>query len=598
MGLDHWGYWNGLDNNTSFAPFDTYNENTGDYTLNNTFRDASPNKYNTALLSKIIYPTKGYTIFEYEPQYYGKRVERNSSSNFLPALTNNSGLAGGCRIKRQYDYTENGVITNEKEYKYVTALNSNIGSGILMNWPRYYYHIRFTNNSSTSNLLLKTSSNLSVNSLDSYNVGYPKVFEINKGKGYIEHSFTSYEDQPDLLIPDTQNIKKINSTSNSTAFPENLYKNLNNLLGIDKSILRGKVKSEKFYSQSDLIQPVKTVQYEYTDNLSIGTNNLVDGDNYVSINHLSGYWVQGYKKYFNSSFLKKITTTENFNGKLLTSITENEYLFFTNHNLSGVTKTLPDGTIIGISYSYAKNLYHNKFNPTGYEFLPELVSSNMVGIPIVKYNYFNQKFINSNQTLYTNKFPSKELSYYIVNPKNTFQYVDYLPNPGNPSLPIPLISWAEYPDLEKAQTDLTYDKYDDKGNLLQYSGKGIKPTAMIWGYNQTQPIAKIEGATYDQVISSGLTSSIISASDSDATNPSQESVFIAALDSFRAHPSLSSFQITTYTYDPLVGVTSITPPSGIREVYIYDTANRLKEVRQDSATGKVLKTFKYNYKNQ
>ena len=59
---------------------------------------------------------------------------------------------------------------------------------------------------------------------------------------------------------------------------------------------------------------------------------------------------------------------------------------------------------------------------------------------------------------------------------------------------------------------------------------------------------------------------------------------------------LSNYSITTYTYDPLVGVTSITPPSGIREVYLYDTANRLKEIREDNATGKILKEFKYNYK--
>jgi hypothetical protein len=55
--------------------------------------------------------------------------------------------------------------------------------------------------------------------------------------------------------------------------------------------------------------------------------------------------------------------------------------------------------------------------------------------------------------------------------------------------------------------------------------------------------------------------------------------------------------VTTYTYDPLIGVRSITPPSGIREVYIYDTANRLKEIRENDATGKLLKEFKYNYKN-
>lgn len=54
-------------------------------------------------------------------------------------------------------------------------------------------------------------------------------------------------------------------------------------------------------------------------------------------------------------------------------------------------------------------------------------------------------------------------------------------------------------DPTKVQTDLTYDLYDNKGKLLQYSEKG-KPVTIIWGYDQTQPIAKIEGATYNQIL--------------------------------------------------------------------------------------------------
>ncbi|KFE98315.1 hypothetical protein IX39_12770 [Chryseobacterium formosense] len=95
-----------------------------------------------------------------------------------------------------------------------------------------------------------------------------------------------------------------------------------------------------------------------------------------------------------------------------------------------------------------------------------------------------------------------------------------------------------------------------------------------------------------------MAADIISASDSD-TNASTEQDLINKLDIFRnAVHSLPrrDTQVTTYTYDPLIGVTSITPPSGIREVYLYDTANRLKEIRENNALGKVLKEFKYNYK--
>ncbi|REC69944.1 hypothetical protein DRF60_20945, partial [Chryseobacterium elymi] len=74
-----------------------------------------------------------------------------------------------------------------------------------------------------------------------------------------------------------------------------------------------------------------------------------------------------------------------------------------------------------------------------------------------------------------------------------------------------------------------------------------------------------------------------------------EQSLISALDLFRNNSALSTYQITTYTYDPLIGVRSITPPSGIRELYKYDTANRLEKVID--INGKVLKEYKYNYKN-
>ncbi|MCT3918047.1 hypothetical protein HZQ04_18500, partial [Elizabethkingia anophelis] len=149
-------------------------------------------------------------------------------------------------------------------------------------------------------------------------------------------------------------------------------------------------------------------------------------------------------------------------------------------------------------------------------------------------------------------------------------------------------------DAAKAQTELTYDLYDNKGNILQYSVKG-KPVTVIWGYNQTQPIAKIEGAAYNQV--SAYVSAIIAASDADNTQGTDQSeqALIEALDILRNNTALSTYQITTYTYNPLIGVTSITPPSGIREIYKYDSANRLESVKD--VNGNLLKEYQYRYKN-
>jgi hypothetical protein len=43
------------------------------------------------------------------------------------------------------------------------------------------------------------------------------------------------------------------------------------------------------------------------------------------------------------------------------------------------------------------------------------------------------------------------------------------------------------------ENKIKYDQYDAKGNLLQYTTKDGIPVSIIWGYNQTLPIAKVEG---------------------------------------------------------------------------------------------------------
>lgn len=163
-------------------------------------------------------------------------------------------------------------------------------------------------------------------------------------------------------------------------------------------------------------------------------------------------------------------------------------------------------------------------------------------------------------------------------------------------LPLSVKSY-DISDLAGApSTEVTYDKYDSKGNLQQYTTKAGISVAIIWGYNQTQPIARIEGAKLSD-ISQTLIDSIVSASANDAqlgTDTSEQSL-ISALDLFRNNSALAGYQVSTYTYDPLIGVTSITPPSGIRELYKYDSANRLEKVID--INGKTLKEYKYNYKN-
>ncbi|WP_449397446.1 hypothetical protein [Chryseobacterium wanjuense] len=84
-----------------------------------------------------------------------------------------------------------------------------------------------------------------------------------------------------------------------------------------------------------------------------------------------------------------------------------------------------------------------------------------------------------------------------------------------------------------ASTEGTFDKYDAYGNLLQFTSKNGVPVTMVYGYNNTLLIAKVEGITYDQLTSLNIIQPIINASLNDIANPSSEPAMISALDAFR-----------------------------------------------------------------
>lgn len=589
-GIDHWGYWNGRDNNNSLAPFDTYNASTGDYTLNNTFRDTDSQKYDVALLSKITYPTKGYTTFLYEPQYYGKRIERTSSSQFLPTLTGNSGLAGGARINKISDYLENGILSSEKEYKYTTSLNSSVSSGILMNWPRYMYYIEMYEGSMLQKFMIRSSSNVQQNSMDSYNIGYSKVFEITTNKGYVENNFTTYESHPDLIDPDASNIRQYKKDYTNFV-PVNLYKNFRNLYGVDKSILRGKPLNQKIFSQSNLLDPIKVIDYDYYDNMEYNPNNTKDNNNYVSINHLSGYWVQGYRKFMNSAPLKKITTTEYLLGGNLT--TYNEFLYASEKHLNLSTKkTLSsDNNEFKTIYQYSQDVRHGSLpqqNIPPYQSTPYMENKNMIGIPLITSIYKNDILQNRTQITYDYDpstllvLPKKEIVYYEDQTITT-------PNNGQGS--------ATVPNPIYGITNIIYDQYDAKGDIILYTLKSGSQVAVAWGYNKTLPIVKIEGkdaGLFLTMFDADLTS--LSTSSNNDIDLNSKELFKNKLDLFQKRQFNLDVQITTYTHNPLIGITSITPPNGVTEYYFYDAANRLEfiKIKDEAGNFNIVKEYQYN----
>ncbi|WP_143569777.1 RHS repeat domain-containing protein [Tenacibaculum agarivorans] len=137
-----------------------------------------------------------------------------------------------------------------------------------------------------------------------------------------------------------------------------------------------------------------------------------------------------------------------------------------------------------------------------------------------------------------------------------------------------------------------FHSYDRNGNPVEVSKKDGTKIYYVWGYNKTQPIAKIEG--YSSVNSTQLIAinAAITASDND-NSTTAENTLRSKLTALRnAFPNA---YVTTFTYDPLVGVTSITDPRGETVYHEYDNFNRLKLSK--NSTKEILKEHIYNYKN-
>ncbi|WP_411032371.1 RHS repeat domain-containing protein [Spongiimicrobium sp. 3-5] len=132
---------------------------------------------------------------------------------------------------------------------------------------------------------------------------------------------------------------------------------------------------------------------------------------------------------------------------------------------------------------------------------------------------------------------------------------------------------------------LVYEDYL-MGNPIQMRKEDGTPISYIWGYNNTYPIAKIENASYDDIADAlGISTSALK--NYDHSN-------LPAINGLRSsHPE---FIITTFTFDPLVGMTSTTDPRNYTMTYSYDELNRLKEVKD--ADGHLVTDYKYHYKGQ
>jgi YD repeat-containing protein len=470
---------------------------------------------------------------------------------------------GGMRIKQIKNCDFNGkCITNSYTYD-----DKNYTSGVALANLQFSAGSYFLSNMCTNN------SNTSYN-YHNYSSIYP---------------LSPYRGSPVLYRVVTKSIKDDNGNANGK---EVFYSTIDNSLNSNNPersmLINGSLEKKTISNQSNQKLEETVNAYEYS----------IDSDVFKKVYGIKAslkkdtFTMTGNDGCFRpphtyDSFSTTVLSHTNGNYKIKTETVSQYY-----KNDSLVTKTtynynLATGVTTGKSQTTSKTgetletkyYYPQDAGISQKPLMSDLVQANIIGTPVNTETYRAGTKLSEQLTVYDKSASTSNL----LLPKTV--YAAKFPN----SLP------SIFGD-KNVEKKITYDRYDDRGNILQYTIEGSSPIAIIWGYNKTLPIAKIENATYDQIMS--YVTNLQSLSDVDDDNcmsaNCKEQILRNSLNALRA--SFSQGMITTYTYNPLVGVTSVTDPKGTSSYYEYDSLGRLKFVKDKDLN--ILQKYCYNYKGQ
>jgi len=574
---DYYGYYNGASNSVMYPK---YTLTTCVPSNDGANRDPSFSFAKRGLISKITYPTKGHTEFEYEANY-----EKSGTTYNLKA---------GVRVKWIKDYTDATTLATHKSYTYPsgTVISNPIltyisdqytadGSGFVE--PTQILHrISYASGTGKPHIgysevieKVESVSNPNSNGTTSYHF-YTDVAGNYKagvytyyigGKETAKQYGVTYElGKPSGNTAYDKNNVTISNSVNSY-FDESFYSNKGLYLMTDDS-------NNEMYPIPTEISPgnwkvvfipgaitgyiggqvVLTLPPECNDFLTSSSKaDLCNPGIARMTKHTSYAWAK-------AGGMINTTKSQYFNGNTLQQITNNYYYKDT------TMVVIPNKPAILVEGSYllkATSTTDSKGDVLKKEFLyvdqvndgtaGTLKSNNILSVPLETKFYKNDVLMSIRKTHYSGTLPSKIQTEKIVSGTST-----------------------------NLKDRVIFEQFVD-GNLVQVKQASGPTTAYIWGYDKRYVIAKIENTTYSAIEALSVFGSGFTISEGLST--AQET----------ALRGMTNVLVSTFTYDPVVGVTSIKDPRGNIINYEYDSFGRLELVKDHN--GKILGINEYNYKN-
>lgn len=505
--------------------------------------------------------------------------------------TNNVGTGeverAGFRIKNIKNYSANNELETQKQYIYKTEINGANSSGVILFKPTYFTNHVYTMWSPEDNSQTQVSMGVNTRTQmrrgdswsggDRPHVAYKNVFEkqisATENNGYINHKFSAEG--------------HVGVWSSGVSPNANLYA---------KYATSGKQTGTRHFSATDSVGTEGTL---YQDKIHYGastiylTNNPSHNYNFIRIyDPGNGQYVYEYVEAEISGFFGPYapgtavnpgkpsicndpnstclqlqystfetrqtyaqgrvgspylqTSLQYYNGQAFKKQTLYDYDPAIDYLMRSSKTTTSIGDTLTTIYKYPKD-----YNTTVYN---DMVDQNRLNT-VIKTELEN----DDGSTLATKETTFKEWYTNIFKP-------EYIKTSKGSSTPLNRIQ---------------IHSYYPSGNPKEVSMSEGSKTTYLWGYSDKYPIAKIQNASYAQVLSA--LGGSFNAGSGGLTSTQNNNL-----------RTISGALVTTYAYTPLVGTTTVTDPRGIATNYIYDEFNRLKNIKDDDL--KLIEEYLYNYK--
>ena len=537
-GHDHWGYYNG----------GYISERQGDALSFSQQKAPNASKMKYGTLRKIVYPTGGASILEYEPNDYSSvlSVDRQTMQNEV-------GFGGGVRVKSitEYDDSSCVVMLKRRQFSY-TDPETGLSSGQLFAQPTYGWDNWIARDDNSITVTVSTIRSASIVPLsNSYGpaVGYSYVTEAFEDGGRILYHYYNLSDGPmdvlDASLPFNSNVP-----SPYDKFTERGFK-------------RGKLRSMTFKDSQGVKTASSTFQYRTTGM----TDNWIEASSISCRNGHASATTYSYKgrKYniyyqrcdllsrIDSMFYSDGTcshTVKSFSyGDYSIPITE-PYYHLSNARLLKQFMTTRGNHVYSESYCYP--------NDSGYTYLAGLAEQ-FFYLPVL-----------STEAYYDNTLIDKR----------EYHYKSSMINGTSQKIPDYLTSHKH----DSTEVLIDYSSYTSTGQLSRYTEINKPTVSLSWAYNDS----------YIYCMSKGINTFAPTFTQTDNTKLFKQSSLLPIIKRLSNNQDIGYF--IGYTYNDHQNISSETNERGITTFYDYNNRRQLIGIRGNDSLS--MRMFEYNFKNK